>query len=819
MKRTCLLGFALLLGTAVHAQSVINMSHDLVARGIAGSNMAPDAPAQDSGPLLSAAIAYAQANSVKTLIADRGSYYFLSLANRQAHVLINQAVNLTIDFQNSDLYFKTSHRSAIWCAGCTGLTLQNFTVDYLALPFTQVTVVSVDTNQRTITYQPTPGYPLPTDFNVPRTPDGSDDLELFVFRNGVPIPETGRIPVTGPADPKFITLTKTSDPWATPAALSAIKPGDVVVYTDRGGPHAIHFDTTTNCSVRNVSIYASGSMGLTLPNSSGFVLDHVQVIPRPGTTRLISTNADGLHATFAGANNTFSNNIVRRTCDDALAFDAPYAATVSQASSGTVVSVQRYTSQTFPPGATVAFLDISTQAIVGTARIVSETPPYGQQTFTDGEAVSLVLDQPVAGLKQGFGMINMDPAQHGGGSVMVNNLVQDGVYSRGIWLAGVTNVSVHDNFVQRTSKTGIFVQAQGKGSLEGPSSNLSIKNNVVDQAIAYGGPSIGPIVTAASIHVVAENDQASQVSASPMTNIVVTGNRVTNSPRTAIRLENVNGGEITNNVVQGYGVAPTTNVYIIPACCETLAQYQSDFKSPVLTTATQAVTVSGNVTADASLLIANGSTASYSPKAAPASLALAYGSNLKGATSVTVTDSAGVTRDAAILFAGDQQVNYRLPDVLASGVATVTIGTHSGGMLIDAVAPGLYSKDGSGTGVAAATAASYSTDGTITPQTVFQCDATGAGCVAVPMSLGASTDQLAVTLYGTGLRRVSSLANVSATIGGHPAQVLFVGAQPQYEGLDQVNAIVPRSLAGAGEVPIVLTVDGQTANVVTISLK
>ena len=32
------------------------------------------------------------------------------------------------------------------------------------------------------------------------------------------------------------------------------------------------------------------------------------------------------------------------------------------------------------------------------------------------------------------------------------------------------------------------------------------------------------------------------------------------------------------------------------------------------------------------------------------------------------------------------------------------------------------------------------------------------------------------------------------------------------------NLFVPRSLAGAGEVPVVLTVDGVTANVVTVNI-
>jgi uncharacterized protein (TIGR03437 family) len=52
-----------------------------------------------------------------------------------------------------------------------------------------------------------------------------------------------------------------------------------------------------------------------------------------------------------------------------------------------------------------------------------------------------------------------------------------------------------------------------------------------------------------------------------------------------------------------------------------------------------------------------------------------------------------------------------------------------------------------------------------------------------------------------------------------PAAVAYLGVQSQYPALDQMNVIVPHSLAGAGEVPIVLTVDGETANVVTISLK
>jgi uncharacterized protein (TIGR03437 family) len=177
-----------------------------------------------------------------------------------------------------------------------------------------------------------------------------------------------------------------------------------------------------------------------------------------------------------------------------------------------------------------------------------------------------------------------------------------------------------------------------------------------------------------------------------------------------------------------------------------------------------------------------------------------------------------MSRPANIEAVTPTQVNYLIPDGTAAGIATVTIGNSSGSAQIDAIGPGLYSMSGDGQGVAAATAAIYTQDSKILPQNVFQCNASGA-CTSVPLTLGNSGDQLAVVLYGTGLRNISAIQNASITIGGMRANLLYVGAQPQYPGLDQANFVVPRALAGAGEVPVVLTVDGQTANVVTLNIK
>jgi uncharacterized protein (TIGR03437 family) len=65
----------------------------------------------------------------------------------------------------------------------------------------------------------------------------------------------------------------------------------------------------------------------------------------------------------------------------------------------------------------------------------------------------------------------------------------------------------------------------------------------------------------------------------------------------------------------------------------------------------------------------------------------------------------------------------------------------------------------------------------------------------------------------------TSLDNVHCTIGGVSAPVLYAGPQNTFTGLDQVNVQIPAELAGRGEVTVVLSVDGQLANPVTVNVQ
>jgi hypothetical protein len=144
----------------------------------------------------------------------------------------------------------------------------------------------------------------------------------------------------------------------------------------------------------------------------------------------------------------------------------------------------------------------------------------------------------------------------------------------------------------------------------------------------------------------------------------------------------------------------------------------------------------------------------------------------------------------------------------------------SAGMVqISPVAPGLFSANHDGEGVASAHVYRVKPDGSRGYEPVARFDSDQKRFVPTPIDLGPESDQVYLLLYGTGVRGLSSPAAAQVWIGGTEAQVTYAGAQGDFEGLDQVNVVLPRSLEGRGEVDVLLTVDGHVANPVTISVR
>lgn len=207
--------------------------------------------------------------------------------------------------------------------------------------------------------------------------------------------------------------------------------------------------------------------------------------------------------------------------------------------------------------------------------------------------------------------------------------------------------------------------------------------------------------------------------------------------------------------------------------------------------------------------------------------AVANGANLPtslAGTSVRVRDSQGVEKLAQLFFVSPGQINYVMPSGLAAGKATVTVLSGAGQTLTGAtdianVAPGIFSADASGKGLASAIALRVRGSGQQVFEPVARYDAAQKSFQALPIELNIPGEQVYLLLFGTGLRHRENLTDVTVEIGGYSIEPMFAGAAPGLPGIDQLNVAVPAELAGAGDVDVVVKVAGKIANIVKLNFR
>jgi uncharacterized protein (TIGR03437 family) len=236
--------------------------------------------------------------------------------------------------------------------------------------------------------------------------------------------------------------------------------------------------------------------------------------------------------------------------------------------------------------------------------------------------------------------------------------------------------------------------------------------------------------------------------------------------------------------------------------------------------------------------IATGTFLAQDPPPAPLPLSL-------GGVSATATEL-GITLPFSLIAVTPSQVNAILPYAnISDQPVLVTLTTSSGVELTATIstywtAPSLFTADESGSGVPAAQVVIGHADGSQTfVGSIAQCSSNG--CVPIPINLGAGTDEAVLELFGTGIRGVAEICGfgpcqssptspgvpavtVMATSNIYPYRVLYsslpvlyygpqggwtvIGdpAPGAFYGLDQVNVLLPHSMAGLGPIELTLIV-------------
>jgi uncharacterized protein (TIGR03437 family) len=199
--------------------------------------------------------------------------------------------------------------------------------------------------------------------------------------------------------------------------------------------------------------------------------------------------------------------------------------------------------------------------------------------------------------------------------------------------------------------------------------------------------------------------------------------------------------------------------------------------------------------------------------------------------SVLIEDAAGESHRAPLFFVSPGQINFLVPSGTALGVATVLVTAQgspgepliTGALRVGAVAPGLFSADASGRGVPAAQVLRVRLGGEGGPtwgyEPISEEDPMTGRPIPTAIDLGPegpAGEEVYLILFGTGWRQAGT---VGVTLGGTPLPLTFAGGHSEWVGLDQINARLPRAMAGRGLVELVVTADGVRSNPLTVRIR
>ncbi|MEP7363050.1 MAG: hypothetical protein ABI972_07335 [Acidobacteriota bacterium] len=211
---------------------------------------------------------------------------------------------------------------------------------------------------------------------------------------------------------------------------------------------------------------------------------------------------------------------------------------------------------------------------------------------------------------------------------------------------------------------------------------------------------------------------------------------------------------------------------------------------------------------------------------APGQLGTIYGFNLaqfqEAAARVPLPTELGGTRvsiagqAAQLVYASLAQVNFVVPDSVPTGTHKISVGDSTGEVIIVPASPGLFTTAVLGGISPLGSVVTISEAGEQSSKPLVSCSVGGL-CRAEPITLSDDVREVILVLYGTGMR--ASSLNRSCSIANVPAEILYLGPQGEFPGLDQINVRVPNLLRGVGSALLEVAVDGRKSNAVRLTLQ
>ncbi len=262
--------------------------------------------------------------------------------------------------------------------------------------------------------------------------------------------------------------------------LPRLKSRDVVVLRHNVyGNHSITINACRSPRISDVTIHAGGGMGVMGSGNDEITIERLRILPTPGSNRLMSICADGVHLGQSTGTVTIDDCLMTAMGDDCINVCDNYLRVVEKSDARTL-TVSKYFNQVFDFSETprnltnIAFASGRTLASIGKARVI------GGEVTRDRETLHFQSDLPPS-LEPGDVLYELSARA----ALSVSRCEFPGNRARGI-LAHANATIQSCRFANQTLNA--ILLAPDANWLEGPeASQVVIKDNVMTDVQRGGG--------------------------------------------------------------------------------------------------------------------------------------------------------------------------------------------------------------------------------------------------------------------------------------------------------------------------------------------
>ncbi|WPJ96124.1 right-handed parallel beta-helix repeat-containing protein [Coraliomargarita algicola] len=505
---------------------------------------------------------------------EKGDYRFdqVSEGKYPAHIVWEGLKDVTLDFQGSHFWF-TEPRTGIKMIDCENVKVENLYMDWDPLPFMQGSITGMDLETGYFDVKLDAGYDEVVATRI-REANSRWKMRGFIFDSETRDYKLGQIGFAlnffwdqrnedGSYRVKFHGF------YGVPLSESGMELGDSIAILGRMG-RAIRSENLVNCIYEDVTLYSSPFVAFASWGGSATVYRRCKILGRPGTNRLMAGNADGINCANMEQGPLIEDCEIWNIGDDFVNVHASLARVIAQPAPDQIMTNILADRRQIDRQITLEFYTREEMQPLGTrlATLIEYVPEWEidkasctadlDHAWHSGTAASLGYGKTVEAhrvtLNEPFevdgDVVVVCREFSSAGAVIRNN------HFRGSAARGIRQQSPHalieNNDISYTAGPGIHLISQPSYWGEGPYvRDAKVLNNRLNHNVWFRDTA-----SAASIVVRVLGYREQMLSKE----IVIRDNQIIHSGGSGIAAGGVEGLQLLDNFIDGYGMGQPLNV-------------------------------------------------------------------------------------------------------------------------------------------------------------------------------------------------------------------------------------------------------------------